>query len=153
MARITWSFESPSYTWDQPFVLKELDTMEIWCDRLRGTVDFTVELRPDAHPCWYMWHRWSECAARNECENLNPPIPCDHPQQEYLPQYRATMVLPRPPTTCNTAGGTANSGSPRPLNIAYSFQVRVTIKGSVRIRGFLLHAMLREKQPYLGITC
>ncbi len=147
-ARITWAAETPSYTFDKVFMLKELDTMEMWMDRIIGTVDFEVYVRPDQYPCWTLWANWQECSARNECELPQPPVPCDYPQQRYQPLYRATVTLPKPPTLCAQVGPTA-----RPMNIGYAFQVKIVVKGYCRIRGLLLHAFEREKQPYQNLIC
>lgn len=145
-SRITWSFETPSFTWGNPFQLKQLESMEFWVDRLIGKVEFTVEFRPGQYPCWQFWHHWEECASRNTCELPNPLLPCDYPEQPYLPQYRATMVLPTPPKQCNNSVN-------RPMDIDYQFQFRVTIKGNCRVRGFNVHAIPREKAPFEGIRC
>lgn len=150
-ARIAWAVETPSYTAEKVFMLKELDTLELWIDRLIGTVDFTVYLRADQAPCWTFWHHWQECAARNECELLQPPVPCDYPQQQYQPQYRATMILPKPPTSC--ISGNAQPGGNRPVNIGFSHQFKIVIQGYCRIRGVLCHWTERDRQPYAGITC
>lgn len=150
-ARISWALETPSYTADKVFTLKELDTLELWIDRLYGTVDFTVYLRADQAPCWTFWHHWQECGARNECELLQPPAPCDYPQQQYQPQYRATMILPKPPTSC--ISGNAQPGGNRPVNIGFAHQFKIVIQGYCRIRGVLCHWTERDRQPYAGITC
>lgn len=144
--RIKWSFETPAFDWKNPFEMKQLDTLELWVDRLSGTVDFLLEFRPDQFPCWIYWNRWTECAPKNECEFPHAITPCDHPTQQFPPQYRATMVMPQPPTDCNEIMG-------RPMNKGYNFQFRLTIKGQCRIRGFLVHAMPLEKQPYFGLVC
>jgi len=141
--RIEEYFETPAYTWGNSFTLKELDSGELWVDRLAGTVEFKVEFRVDSDPCWNLWHQWRECVAKNSCEDVNNPI-C-YPTQPFCEGYRATMALPKPPHPCGQ-----NS---RPVNIGYQFQLRITIKGFCRIRGVLVHAFPRDKQPYLGITC
>lgn len=145
-ARLNWVIETPSYTWDKLFKLKELDTLEMWIDKLSGTVDFTLFFRPDQHPCWEYWHHWQVCSARNECELVNAPVPCNYPTQPYRQLYKATMVMPKPPTYCAT-------GAARPINIGYSFQFKLVIHGYCRVRGLLVHGLERDKQPYLGITC
>jgi hypothetical protein len=146
-ARIRWSFETPSYTWDKPFTLKELDTIELWIDQLYGTVDFTVEVKPDASPCWYYWHHWQECAPRDACELPGAPVPCVYPQQPYKKQYRAMMTLPKPPSDCRAGSGT------RPINKGFSFQFRITIHGYCRVRGLVVHAYEVERSAYDGKTC
>lgn len=144
--RIRWSFETPSFNWGDSFQLKQLDTMELWVDRLIGTVEFTVEFRPGQYPCWQFWHHWEECASRNTCELPNPLLPCDYPEQPYLPQYRIPMVLPTPPKNCN-------DNVTRPMDIDGQFQFRITIKGNCRIRGIIVHALPRERAPYEGLRC
>lgn len=141
--RVEWYFETPAYTWGSSFTLKELDSAELWVDRLFGTVDFKVEFRPDSDPCWYLWHEWRECIAKNSCEDVNNPI-C-YPIQPFCESYRTTMVLPKPPRSCGQ-----NS---RPINIGYQFQLRISIKGFCRVRGLLVHALPVQRQPYQGITC
>lgn len=145
-ARIQWVVETPAFTWGAPFELKELDTLELWIDRLFGTVDFYVDFRPDQHPCWEFWHAWQVCAPRNDCEDVGRITPCDYPTQTYRQQYRATMILPKPPTTCEVQNA-------RPINIGYQFQFRIRIRGYCRIRGILAHALPRMKAPYEKIVC
>jgi hypothetical protein len=139
--RVSFVFETPSFTWNDPFQLKELDTLELWLDELYGQVEFTVEFRPDQHPCWEYWHKWTDCAPRNECEDPGVVLSCDYPQQRYKQQYRATVVLPKPPRFCENS-------QHRPIDHGYSFQFRITIKGHVRIRGLMVHAFERSKAPY-----
>lgn len=145
-ARIIWAFEPPSFTWGKPFTMKELDTLELWVDQVIGTVYFHVQVRPDQHPCWEYWHRWHICSPKNNCEDPGILLPCDYPSTIYKPSYRATMVLPKPPSTCQIQNA-------RPINLGYSFQVRVMIKGKCRIRGLLMHAFERDKAPYEHIVC
>lgn len=149
--RITWSFESPSFDWGNSFQLKELETIEIWVDRLQGKVEFHLEFRPDQYPCWTFWNRWDECSARDSCEDPGALQPCNHPEQQYLPQYRAMMVMPKPPTTCNEALG--NPPHRRPMNLGFSFQLRLTVKGYARIRGIILHAYEKERAPFSDMRC
>lgn len=143
--RVIWSFETPSFTWNDPFQLKELETAEFWVDRLSGLVEFKVEYKND-QGCWIFWHYWKECSQRNECEALIPPEPCDYPTQQFCAQYRATMVLPKPPVQCDAS-------SARPSNIGYAFALRVSIKGKCRIRGIMLHALERGKTAFEGLRC
>jgi hypothetical protein len=144
--RVRWSFETPAFTWGDPFQFKQLDTMELWVDRLIGKVEFTVEFRPGQYPCWQFWHHWEECASRNTCELPNPLLPCDYPEQPYLPQYRIPMVLPTPPRGCN-------DNVNRPMDIDGQFQFRITIKGNCRVRGIIVHALTRDRALYEGIRC
>jgi hypothetical protein len=141
--RIEWYFETPAYTWNTPFNLKELETAEFWIDREFGTVDYRVEFRPDQDPCYYPWHSWRNCVARSSCETVMDPI-C-YPEQPYCEGYIATAMLPKPRQFCGNQGG-------RPINLGYQFQLRVFVKGSARIRGILLHALPKDKRPFEGIS-
>lgn len=144
--RISWAVEFPSYTWGDAFQLKELDTFELWIDQLYGTVEIEAEYREGQTQCWHRWKEWKECAARNECELPGIPEPCDYPSQPYSQQYRATLVAPKAPAECDATNGRAS-------NISYMFQIRLKIKGSMRIRGIIVHALPKTKAPYEGIVC
>src|SRR6185436_8712315 len=37
--RVSWYVESPAYTWGNPFDLKQLDGLELWFDKMLGTVE------------------------------------------------------------------------------------------------------------------
>jgi hypothetical protein len=145
-ARITWAFETPSFTWDSPFSLKQLDALELWIDKLAGTVEFLVEFRPDQHPCWEYWFKWQICNPRNECELPNVTLPCNYPGTTFRQSYRANMILPIPPSLCQEQNA-------RPLNIGYGFQFRITVHGFCRVRGILVHALKRQKAPFERIVC
>jgi hypothetical protein len=144
--RITWAFETPGFTWNDAFQLKQLETMHLWVDRLRGKVEFKVEYRNDQNPCWIFWHYWTECTARDNCETETAPVVCDYPTQDYCPAYRIPMVLPKAPPKCF-------EGSPMPSDFGYSFQIRVSIKGACRVRGYTLHATPKDRAVQDGLRC
>jgi hypothetical protein len=144
-SRVQFAFETPSFTWGNPFQLKRLDCCEIWLDQLSGDVEFHLEFRPDQHPCWEPYWSWKECAPRNECELPGALLPCPYPEQRYKLGYRATIVTPKPPSRCETTQA-------RPIDLGYGFQFRLIVKGHVRIRGFMVHAFPVEKSPYAGLT-
>jgi hypothetical protein len=141
--RITCISEHPAYTWSLEYDLKELLTCELWLDDVRGEVELTMEYRPDSDACWYPWHKWKVCSARNENETLSPLTP--YPTQ-YGPGYQSTITLPHPPLQCNAATG-------RPAYIAYQIQPRLTIKGWCRVRSLFLHAVLRQRELYARNVC
>jgi hypothetical protein len=144
--RLQWQFDTPSYTFNNPFQWKELVGGELWVDRLRGTVVFHVEYKPDESSCFVPWISWTECSAQNCGEDVQELFCPPYPTQEYCPTFRATMDLPYPPVKCDP-------GSSRPTNMGYKFQVRVRIRGSCRVRGLLLHAVDREKANYENLVC
>lgn len=143
--RVQWFVEFPAFTWSRELDLKKLVSAELGVDRLRGTVNFWLDYRPDFQTDWLRWHEWEVCSARNSAEDFINPI--SYPLTEYGPCYKSTMVLPTPPEEC------ANCNTGRPANIGYQFQVRLTIRGFCRIRSFVLHAELVDRQLYQGIVC
>jgi hypothetical protein len=148
--RITWQIEFPAFNWGDDFSMKKLQGGELWIDRLSGTVEFTLEYRPDGYSCYIPWIAWKECSARDCQENI-PPI-CPAPLQYPVPLkqqglgYRQTIGFPNPPTICDTQ-------MDRPSNEAHQFQCRLTIKGSCRVRGFFLHASEFKRGMYVNVPC
>lgn len=141
--RIDWIVEFPAYTWDAEFSLKELMTLELWLDDVRGTVVFTLDYRPDSDSCFYPWHKWKVCAARDSNETLDPINP--YPTQ-CGPGYESTITLPHPPIKCAAFTG-------RPAFMGYQFQTRLTVHGWCRIRGIFLHSASRERELYARKVC
>lgn len=144
--RISWYIETPSFDWRNPFMLKELETVELWIDRLYGSCEVEVFFRPDAWPCYVFWHAFKMCAARDCSEDPLLETPCIYPTQPYCQQDRATLMMPKPPAPCLVT-------NERPANLGYQFQIKIQVRGSMRIRGLLLHALPREKQPFKGLVC
>lgn len=144
-ARVTWYVESPAYTWGREFDLKRLDGGEIWADRINGTVQLTVEYRVDADACWQPWLQTQFCAARTTCEDVVNPI-CYPTAPTYCEGQKFPIVLPVPPAP------SCVSLNFRPHTDGYQFQVRITVKGFMRIRGLLLYALPLEKRPFEGLA-
>lgn len=140
--RISWLIETPSYVWNNPFQLKELDTIELFVDKLFGLVDFEIWYRPDQHPCWVFWHKFQECIVRNPCED--PNLPDCYTMQSYREQYRS-FVLPKPPNQCD-------GQNVQPYKYGYQFQFMIVVTGWARIRGILAHAFPRDRSPYTNIV-
>jgi hypothetical protein len=143
-SRITWQMESPAFTFGAEFDLKKLVGGELWIDRLFGEVEFTLDYRADGQSCWNPWHKWQKCSARNSSEDVVNPI--SYPLTEYGESYRQVMSLPKPPETCATESG-------RPSTVAFQFQIRLTIKGFCRLRGFQLFAEPVKRSIYSQMTC
>lgn len=143
-ARTTMVIEFPAFTWGQELELKKLVAAELWIDKLSGTVDFTMEWRPDSDPCWKHWKAWQLCSAKNSCEDVYNPI-C-YPIEQFRESYRSTITLPKPPETCDSL-------TKRPAHIGYQFQCRLTVKGWCRIRALALHAERVDRKLYAGIIC
>lgn len=139
--RVGWYFETPAYTWGDPFKMKRLDGAELWLDKILGTIDITVYYRPDQSACWIKWHSWQECEATTSCEDVVNPV-C-YPTQPYCEGFRATRQLPVPPVK-NPSG--SNPG--RPSDIGYQFQLKIEIKGWCRFRGIVLYAQPHANAPF-----
>ena len=144
--RVTWYLETPAYTWGDPFMLKKLDGLELWFDKMLGKVNFMVEYKPDQEPCWIPWHAWERCAAK-DCREDPEAFSCpSYPIQPYCESFEATANLPRPPVQCERP-------SARPSNQAYQFQIRLTIKGWCRLRGLRIYAAPMAQEPYKNLVC
>lgn len=143
--RITWFFETPAFTWGDPFELKQLDGGEIWIDKLYGTVEMTVFYRVDADACWNYWFATQFCSSRNSCEDVTNPA-C-YPEQPYREGYRFPIILPKPPSPpCKTQAN-------RPANQGYQFQMKIILKGWCRIRGMIWYSLPVQSAPFVGLQC
>lgn len=144
--RVSWYLETPAYTWNEPFMLKKLDGLELWFDKMLGTVQFMVEYRPDSSPCWIMWHSWKTCVSK-DCREDTEAVTCpSYPVQPYCEGFKATVSLPSPPNQCEP-------NNARPSTEGYQFQIRLTIKGWCRLRGLRIYAQPKAKAPYQNIVC
>ncbi len=145
LARISWILETRSFDFGNPNQLKQLETVRFWIDRLYGRADFTLYYRNDQNACWIFWNAWSQCAARTDCEDPGNEY-CPYPTQTYKQQYRTMMLMPKPPAACDEQ-------SDRPSDLAYSFQLRLVIKGFCRLRGIFGYALERMEQPFSQMKC
>jgi len=143
--RVTWFVETPSYTWGDTMSRKQLDGMELWIDKLFGTVDFSVYYIPDQHPCPVFWKNWQDCAARNCEEDATQATCTSYPAQPYREQFR-NYVLPTPPAECL-------AGVTRPSNVGFQFRVIIQITGWCRIRGLRLYALPKPLAPFEQMVC
>jgi hypothetical protein len=141
--RVQWYIEFPAFTWGNEFELKKLVSAELWIDKLLGTVEFQMDYRPNCSPCWFPWHKWQLCTARNTCEDVHNPTPYCTPLSE---SFRQTINLPKPPPVCEPVMS-------KPSDIGYQFQCRLTIKGWARIRGLLLKAEHVDQKLYDNMPC
>jgi hypothetical protein len=142
--RVSWYIEFPAFTWGDEFAMKKLVSAELWLDKIFGEVDYWMDYRPDGDPCWYPWHEWDLCTARDQCEDVHQPCPV-YPKQ-LRESFRQTITLPLPPNVCESVSG-------RPANVAYQIQCRLRIKGWCRVRGLLLKAEHVEEKLYSNMIC
>lgn len=146
--RVVRVIEFPAYTFNSPWLLKELDSGELWIDKMLGTVNFEVYYRPDSYACWQRWHAFQRCASKDCREDVDSPcFDSGYPQTPWCETDAIPISLPRPPVN----GCVPNNM--RPPTWGYQFQVRLVIQGWCRIRGLILHAHPRGDKPYPGMVC
>lgn len=138
--RITSVIELPSFTcheYGAENKLKRLIAGELWLDQMFGEIIFRVEYRPDGEACWNTWSEFKKCFARNQNED-SLATPSDYPAGTYGQGYAETVTIGEPPEV-------STQTRVRPCNIGYQFQVRLTIRGTARLRGFWLHCSPVER--------
>lgn len=144
--RVTRMIEFPAYPFGDPMQLKELVGGEIWMDKILGEVQVEVYYRPDAYACWQRWWLFSKCAAKDCREDVDDPCPDGYPTDANCESDSIPIALPKP------IAPACLSSNMRPATWGYQFQVRLVIRGWCRIRGLILHAIKRIKQPYYKLA-
>ena len=137
-SRIGCYIETPSYNFENPLELKQLEYGEMWADDLRGEVDFTVLYKPNQYPAWVDWNSWTQCAKTETC---NPVAGSCLTLKNYKPQYRSRMRIPQPADECESTNG-------MPMRNGYEFSSRIEWVGHARIKAFRLHAYPIVEEPY-----
>lgn len=147
--RISFAFETPAFDWSvagsSAFRLKELETLELWIDKISGSCEAQLFYRPDQFPCWLPYHAWKFCESRNCSENMDAVSCAEYPEQAWCEGFRSSFTMPKPPVSCISDSG-------RPSTQGYVFQFKLVIKGSCRVRGILAHALPVDKAPFHGLT-
>ena len=138
-SRIGCYIETPSYSFENPLEMKQLEYGEMWVDDLRGEVDFTIRYKPNQYPAWVDWNSWTECAKAETC---NPVAGSCLTLKNYKPQYRSRMRLPQPSDDdCEATNGV-------PMRNGYEFSSRIEWVGHARVKTFRLHAYPVVEEPY-----
>ncbi len=84
------------------------------------------------------------CVPRTNQETGNPAA---YPSVPYCEQDIRPMVMPKAPAyACQGA-------NQRPVNMGYTFQLRLVIHGFCRLREVRVFAFPVERQHYKGILC
>lgn len=151
--RIEYWFETPAMDWSEYprqlgggiFETKRLDGLDLWFDRVFGDVLIKVEFRPDESACWFEWGQKEICSGRTCAENVDTPA-C-YPVTPQSEDYRNPVSFPMP------TNSECQQGNKRPVTIGYKFQLKITIKGFARLRGYQLHAVQFETPPFSQLVC
>lgn len=144
--RVVRSIEFPAYAFGDPLGLKELESGELWLDKILGTVDVEVFYRPDSYACWQKWWAFQKCAAKDCTEDIESPCDDGYPQEPWCEQSAVPVAFPKPISPANQP---LNN---RPMTWGYQFQVKLRIRGWCRVRGMILKAWWREKRPFEGMA-
>lgn len=121
-----------------PLSLKRIESVEVWCDEIRGEVDFTLYYKPDQYPCWVEWGRvQAVCSEYETCAEDDDPL--------------CTVAYVKRPTFKTRL----NFGQPldedmdvddKPSRIGYEFQLRLGWTGHARIRKVLVRFTERDDE-------
>lgn len=118
--RVRWSVEGPGLNFGNGGELKQLQSGDLWVDRINGEVDFVARFRPDHSPFWVVWTFFSKCATI--CDSTD----CTTMLTQGREQYRPRIQFPEPPPDCEEANN-------KPLRNFYDMQVRLEITGYCRL--------------------
>lgn len=133
---ITWSCESSSLFQSVKgkgqFDLAELVDGELDVSDVVGPVTIQVWYRPDYAQCWTPWHTVRICA-----DNM----------LSGAKQFRVRVGLGRPSATdCDPTND-------RPYRIGYSFQVRIQVSGSCKLRSAIFKAAPKAESLFSVQKC
>ena len=130
--------ETKSYSFENLFEMKKLESGELWIDELSGEVKFDIKYKPNQYPAWVDWDTFTECA---KTENCDPPPGSCLTLKNYKPQFMTRRRVPQPADDCESSNGA-------PMRNAYEFSVRIGWQGQARIRGFRCHAYPVVEEGY-----
>lgn len=129
--RLTRAIEGARLDFNARLEQKLLEACEIWVDKIRGTVDFTLSYRPDEYPCWFEWKHWQVCSTIERCPG--DAIDGCMPDLNLKPQFRTRISGLRPPDGLITSTG-------QPSRLGYGFQIRLDIEGDCEVTAIRLLA-------------
>lgn len=138
--RISRVLEGPKLDFQNKTEQKLLEGCEIWADKIRGTVDFTLFYRPDDYPCWFQWKHWQVCAKDERC--AADAIDGCLTDLNLKDQYRPRMSGLRPLDDVIPFTG-------QPSRLGYSFQYRLEIIGEAEVTAIKLVAS-KVLEPTFG---
>jgi hypothetical protein len=130
-SRIERVIETPALDFHNSAEQKLLEACEVWVDKLRGVVDFTLYYRPDEYPCWFAWKHWQVCATIERC--ASDAVDGCLTGLNLKPQFRTRISGQRPPDNSITSNG-------QPSRLGYTFQFRLEINGQCEVKALRMLA-------------
>jgi len=116
-----------------------LDSARIRVDRLEGTVDFTLQFRPDQSPCWIDWDEPKQrCATVRECT----PLECFE-FKNFKPGYKTKIDWGQPPDDCEDF-------DKKPARVGYHHEFALEWEGHARIKMFQVRARIETEPLFDG---
>lgn len=135
--KITAQIETPSFDFESPGAMKELESADIWMDELTGgTISFDVDFHPDQYPCWMDWQTWDVIAEYTATS-------CDSFVDAEV-QYRPRMRIGRPTDNAEPAVD-------KRFNLGWEFAARIKWKGQGRLKLFRMNARTVQEEPYADV--
>lgn len=131
--RITAWIESRALDFGNPFELVRLDGLEIWVDRVVGTVDFDVKHKPDLSPCWSAWATKKICQTYKDC--VETETGCITVPTVHRPGHRSRLGFGQPPDE------NSNAVDNRPARVGYQHELFLQWQGRARIKWLLAKAI------------
>lgn len=145
--RVEWAIDFPAFTWGKEFEMKRLEAAVIWIDKEFGTIDLTLNFRPDADPCWQLWGKTSFCVARSCAEDVNNPV-CYPLGPTYREGFCFPIAFGKPDGACGK-----DSCNKRPTDLGMQFQPQLIVKGWCRVRGIILYASDWDHNIFEDMVC
>lgn len=127
-----------------PLSLKRIESVEVWCDEVKGEVDFSLFYKPDQYPCWIEWGRAQTiCSDYQTCADPEEPL--------------CTVANVKRPTFKTRL----NFGQPldedmdvddKPARLGYEHQIRLEWVGHCRIRKVLVRFTERDDEQFPTVS-
>lgn len=135
--RIEWAPITRAMDFGDKFAQKDLETADIFRDRITGKVETSVYWKPDSHPCWFLWDSTTDCAKFETCDADLGACPT---LAELKEQYRPKWQLKQPPDSFDPNTGEL-------LRRFFELQVRPVVKGYCRLKQLRFNAYVVQEEP------
>ena len=138
--RVEWVIESRAMDFGHPLSIHELQSAEMWVDKIEGTTDFTLQFRHDMSPCWADWpaEGATVCAKAVDCEV--PEGECFN-FKTFRTGFATRIPFNQPPDTCDEFDG-------RQQRLGYVHEIRVTGVGRGRLKALLVKAIAKTERTH-----